>query len=181
MRIITGLYSGLLINFPKGLTIRPTMDFAKEGLFNILNHRYHLNEFIVLDLFAGSGSVSFEFVSNSVNHIHCVDTNLKIINHLKNTAFKLKCNNITMFKNDALRFLKQTNEKYNLIFADPPYDYPNYLQLIETVFSTKKLLKNGILIVEHDKKNNFAKNEAFTELRTYGKTNFSFFTNKYEE
>jgi len=176
MRIITGEMSGQMIDFPKGLSLRPTMDFAKEGLFNILNHRYDLTKFKVLELFAGSGSVSFEFISNQVRQVTAVDNNFKVINHLKSTAQKMNISNIDVVKSDVLKFLSQLWNTYDIIFGDPPYDYSHYQKIVSLVFERNLLNNNGLLILEHDRKVRFDQLENFQEERSYGKTAFSFFT-----
>ncbi len=179
MRIIGGAYKGRhLIGHP--IDVRPTTDFAKESLFNILNNYFFFDKISVLDLFSGSGSISFEFASRGCNDIELVEINpknIKIINdNIKNIGIK----SIKTYIADAYNFLNRCNKKYDIIFADPPYDSKFTNKLPEIVFH-KGILKNeGWLILEHSKYLNFKNFKHFKEERKYGEVHFSFFVYRKE-
>ena len=179
MRIIGGKYKGRIIKFPKGLAARPTTDVAKESLFNILCNRYTINENIVLDLFAGSGSISYEFISRGASEVICVDNQYKSIKFIKEQTNKFGLN-IKAVKNDAFKFLDKCTIKFDIIFADPPYILENTKNIPEIVFSKKLLNKNGLLIIEHGRELNFDKSINFIEKRKYSSVNFSFFKENHE-
>jgi 16S rRNA (guanine966-N2)-methyltransferase len=175
MRIISGKHRGRTIRPPKNLPVRPTTDKAKEALFNILNNRIDFDELDVLDLFCGTGNISFEFVSRDVRSIACVDENFRCIGFVRSTMQELGMETAVTFKADAFKFVESTNQKWNLVFADPPYDFPKYLKLVSTILNRKLLNENGVLIVEHPKEVSFDSFPELTETRKYGKVHFSFF------
>ncbi len=178
MRIISGEYKGRRIVAPKNLPIRPTTDRAKESLFNILNNHFHFPEVSVLDLYTGSGSISYEFASRGSKSIHAVDQNYPVIRFVKKITKDFDFP-IIAIKKEALKFLSTTNNSYDIIFADPPYDIDKAQldKLIETVFERKLLLDDGFLIVEHVKAYTFDTYANFDFSRKYGLTVFSFFKN----
>ena len=178
MRIISGLYKNRRINFTK-LKIRPTTDFAKESLFNVLQNHYNLDEVIVLDLFAGSGNISYEFASRGCEKIISIESNINCVNFIKKTKQKLNILNLDIQLSNVYTYLKKSKMKYDIIFADPPYDYTkkDYQSIINLVFERKLLMSSGILILEHSKNINFANNTLFFEQRKYGKVNFTFLKN----
>ena len=175
MRIISGNYKGQKIIFPKNLPVRPTTDMAKESIFNILNNKYSFNEISILDLFAGSGNISYEFYSRGVKDVLAVDNSLKCINFIKKESNRLRMN-ISIIKTDVFKFFKN-KVKVDVIFADPPYsmDREKMYQIIELTFKNRFLNKNGTLILEHYKKINFLEHKNLIETRTYGDSSFSFF------
>jgi 16S rRNA (guanine(966)-N(2))-methyltransferase RsmD len=175
MRIISGIHRGRTIRPPKNLPVRPTTDKAKEGLFNILNNRVDFEELDVLDLFCGTGNISFEFVSREVKSVTCVDQNFRCIGFVKSTMKELGQNTAKAFRSDAFKFVESTNQKWNLIFADPPYDYPKYHEFVSKILERKLLLVDGILIVEHPAEVNLNTIVGHTETRKYGRVHFSFF------
>lgn len=175
MRIISGKLKGMLINPPKGIQLRPTMDFAREGLFNILESRYFIDKFNILDLFCGSGTISFEFISHGAKSVIAVDINNKSIQFISRKAHELELDNLSAVREDALKFLELTHYTYHLIFADPPYNYEHYNTIIEIVFRKSLLEENGILILEHGQDKSFKNSVFFVEQRNYGNTRFSFF------
>lgn len=176
MRIISGHLKGRRIIAPKKLPVRPTTDMAKEGLFNILNHRIHFQDVDVLDLFAGIGSISFEFLSRGTQRITAVDNHYECIKFLSKTAEELDVK-LNTVKRDVFAFLEQTELNTDLIFADPPYDLPlDRFEHIVNIIHERQLLKTeGILIVEHSKHTNLDHLEGFQEQRRYGNSVFSFF------
>ncbi len=176
IRIISGKYKGRRITAPKNLPIRPTTDRAKEALFNILNNDRHFPELKVLDLFTGSGSISYEFASRGTKDIQAVDQNYPVIKFIKQTAQEFDFP-IKAIKKNALKFLENTPETYDIIFADPPYEMPKEWQskLIDTVFDRNLLKENGLMILEHKEQINFDKHPHFDKSKKYGQSVFSFF------
>lgn len=176
MRIINGTHKGRVIKVPKDLPVRPTTDFAKEGLFNILNNKINYDETKVLDLFSGTGHISLEFASRGSTDILSVDMNSKCVGFLKATSKEFKFN-IDAVKSDVFAFLKNCNQKFDLIFADPPYELENIPTIHQLVFDKQLLNENGILIIEHGPRTNLESLLGFMQKRSYGNVNFSFFEN----
>ena len=175
MRIISGINKGRKINAPKKLPVRPTTDQAKEALFNIISNNYFFSELSVLDLFTGSGNISYEFSSRGTKKITCVDSNKNCIKFVQKISNDLSLN-LNIIKSDVYTFLKRDNTHYDIIFADPPYDYEDYPKLIQTVLDRGLLKENGTLIIEHDKRHDFSDINHFEEHRGYGNVNYSFFS-----
>jgi len=176
MRIISGLHKGRKIQAPKNLPVRPTTDQAKEALFNILNNKFNISDTIVLEIFAGTGNISYEFASRGSKNITSVDINNKCINFIKSISNEFSFN-IKTVKKDTYKFLKSCDEHFDIIFADPPYDIDNgkYEQLI-LLIAEKNMLKNdGLLIIEHSKNISLKNTKNFSESREYGGCCFSFF------
>lgn len=174
MRIIGGKYKGKNIIAPKNLPVRPTTDFAKESLFNILNNRIDFEDCKLLELFAGTGNIGYEFASRGCKDITSVDVNFQCIQFIKRMNRELQFNN-RIIRSEAMRFLKQCKEQYNFIFADPPYQMEG-IESIPTLVFEKELLKpESILVVEHEKHLDFSDYPNFQENRQYGRVNFSFF------
>jgi len=175
MRIIGGLYKGKSIIAPKNLPIRPTTDFAKEGLFNILNNEFDFEAIELLDLFSGSGNIAFEFASRAAKNILCIDQNYHCVSFIKKIAKELNFNQLTVFKNDVFKYLKQYPKPYDIIFADPPYALENIKEIPQLVFKNNLLNENGWLIVEHDKRTDLSELPHFLKQKKYGNVNFSIF------
>ena len=173
MRIISGTHKGRRIITPNNLPVRPTTDKAKEALFNIINNRYYFTNKSVLDLFSGTGNIALEFSSRGVKKIIAIDKNPACINFIKNTAdiFKL---NITTIQSDAIKYVRNCNEQFDFVFADPPYSYDKYEELKEIIIQQKIINKDGILAIEHDKETIFTGNNI--EIRKYGTIHFSLFS-----
>jgi 16S rRNA (guanine966-N2)-methyltransferase len=180
MRIIGGSHKGKSIKVPKDLPVRPTTDFAKEGLFNILANKLDFEELSVLDLFSGTGHISLEFASRGSKEIVGVDKNFKCAGFLRAAATELNFN-ILAVKADVFDFLKKCNSQFDLIFADPPYDLPEIKDIHRFVFEKKLLSANGLLIIEHGQRTDLTSLEGFLQHRKYGNVNFSFFGNKNKE
>lgn len=176
MRIVSGHLKGRRIIAPKKLPVRPTTDMAKEGLFNILNNRIRFQDIEVIDLFAGIGSISFEFISRGTKRVTAVDANFDCIKFLTKTTEQLDLD-LNIIKSDVFDFLEKTPLKADLIFADPPYDLPlEGFQSIEESVRERSLLKeDGILIIEHSKHTSLEHINRFSEQRRYGNSVFSFF------
>ncbi|MGV3509582.1 MAG: RsmD family RNA methyltransferase [Sphingobacteriaceae bacterium] len=177
MRIIGGVLKGLRFNPPANLPVRPTTDLAKESLFNILNNRIDFEGIKVLDLFSGTGNISMEFASRGASEVISVDKNTGCINYLKDLSKQYKLETITPFRADALKFLKEESEQFDLIFADPPYDLPQIPLIADLVFERNLLVNNGVLIIEHPSNKRLNNHPNFVEHRKYGNSSFSFFEN----
>ncbi|MGC6430634.1 MAG: 16S rRNA (guanine(966)-N(2))-methyltransferase RsmD [Jejuia sp.] len=176
MRIISGQFKSRKIVAPKQLPVRPTTDMAKESLFNILNNTYYFDEVSVLDLFAGTGNISYEFASRSTEHILCVDQHLGCIKFINQTAEKFDMP-IETIKSDVFKFLENTRQKFDIIFADPPYNFEQatFARIPQLVFQQELLQDNGVLIVEHSKHTNLSTINNFDVSKSYGGSVFSFF------
>ncbi|RLD62166.1 MAG: 16S rRNA (guanine(966)-N(2))-methyltransferase RsmD [Bacteroidetes bacterium] len=175
MRIISGKNKGRKIVAPANLPVRPTTDMAKESLFNILNNLIDFEGLDVLDLFAGTGNISYEFASRGCNSITSVDSNNNCARFINETAEKLDFKNLKVIRSDAKMFLNNAYGKWDVIFADPPYDMQD-TGFIPTITNNRKLLNpNGLLIIEHNEAKDFSKHSGFFDHRKYGKVNFSFF------
>jgi len=176
MRIISGKFKGRRIIAPKKLPVRPTTDQAKEGLFNILWNQYDFKNLAVLDLFSGIGSLSLEFASRGTSDITAVDKFFGCSRFLKETAEELEIN-IQTITADAFSFLENTSRTFDVIFADPPYDFKveDFNKIIELVFQRNLLNKQGMLILEHSKHTELPSHPAFLEKRKYGGAVFSFY------
>jgi 16S rRNA (guanine966-N2)-methyltransferase len=175
MRIIGGKLKGIHMNAPASLPVRPTKDMAKEALFNILYNTYDFDTCDVLDLFSGTGSVSLEFASRGVRSVTSVDKHSGCVYWLESVIKKYELEEITAIKADAFKFLDEHKGRYQIIFADPPYDLPNIPQISELVFANDLLADNGLLVVEHPPFLKLDVQTNFTETRRYGNSSFSFF------
>jgi 16S rRNA (guanine(966)-N(2))-methyltransferase RsmD len=177
MRIIGGKLRGLRLNPPKNLPVRPTTDLAKEAWFNILQNQIEFEGIKVLDLFCGTGNISLEFASREAAQVISVDRSIYCVNYIKDTARQHHLEQIKTYKADVFKFLEMETEKYDLIFADPPYDLNRIPEIPKVVFDKDLLLPGGMLIVEHQSLQNLSNHAAFVEQRKYGHSSFSFFKN----
>ena len=177
MRIIGGTFKGRRFHPPKFFKARPTTDFAKESLFNLINNVIDLEDKKVLDLFTGTGSISYEFMSRGCKEIHCVDISNKYLGFVKKTTGELNPDKKILFtiKADVLKFLPKYELDFDLIFADPPYDLPGIEKIPELIFENQTLKNEAIVIIEHSASTDFSKHPNFKYQRKYGKVNFSFF------
>ncbi len=175
MRIVSGTYKGRLIKPPKNFKARPTTDFAKENLFNILNNNFDFTEIDALDLFSGTGSISYEFASRGCRSIISIESNFKHQIFIKKTIEELGFTNIKSIKSDAFRYVKSCYEKFDIVFADPPYDLKSINDIPDFIFEQNILKINGWLILEHGDKTSFSRHARFKEIRKYGGVNFSIF------
>lgn len=180
MRIIGGKYKGRIFNPGKKFKARPTTDIAKEGLFNILENRYNFSTKKVLDLFSGTGSIGYEFLSRDCEHATLVENNFQHYKFILDVIENLRIKNVKVFKADVFKFLKKSPETFHIIFADPPFDLPLLEKLPDAVLETNLLTQEGVFILEHPKEYNFSKHRYFKEIRRYGKVNFSFFEKETE-
>lgn len=175
MRIIGGTHGGRIFRPNKKFKARPTTDVAKEGLFNILENRYHFSNKTALDLFAGTGSIGYEFVSRGCQNLTLVEGDINHFRFILEVLEKLQMENARPFKADVFKFLKTCTEKFDFIFADPPFDLKKFEEVPGVILNADILNENGLFILEHPKEFNFTKNEHFKEVRKYGKVHFSFF------
>lgn len=175
MRIIGGEYAKRVLRTPKNLPVRPTTDLAKESLFNILRNKITFENKKALDLFAGSGSLSYEFASRGCDQVIAVDSNFKCIQFIKQTAYDFGMNAIFPVRSEAFRFIQSTKFKFDIIFADPPYQMETINEISIEIFKNELLNPDGWLIVEHPKEIILRNQEYFFEHRKYGHVNFSFF------
>jgi 16S rRNA (guanine(966)-N(2))-methyltransferase RsmD len=182
MRIISGEFKGRRITAPKKLPVRPTTDMAKESLFNILNNRYYFDEISVLDLFAGTGNLSYEFASRGCEQITAVDQDYGCIKFINETAesFGMTINTI---KSDVFKFLEHAQGSHTVIFADPPYELPKeeFAKIARLIFENSLLKEEGILVIEHSKHTDLSDLQHYLKSKSYGGNSFSFFEIATEE
>jgi len=174
---VSGKYKRRIISPPKNLPVRPTTDMAKESLFNILSNYIDFSNLNVLDLFAGTGNISYEFVSRGCASVTAVDTDFGCVRFMKQTADNLEMDALTVVKQDVFRFLKMTKRKYDIIFADPPYKLDRIPEIYDTIFNNEILVEGGWIIIEHPREIDFSSHNYFVEHRKYGSVNFSLFKN----
>lgn len=176
MRIISGKFKSRRIVAPKKLPVRPTTDMAKESLFNILNNHFYFDEISVLDLFAGTGNISYEFASRGTENITCVDQDFGCIKFINQTSETFDMS-IQTIKSDVFKFLEKTNLKSTVIFADPPYNFSDeqFGKIPELIFKNNLLLNEGILVIEHSKHTDLSKLNNYSYSKHYGGNQFSFF------
>lgn len=177
MRIISGKHKGKRLLAPKKLPVRPTTDFAKEALFNILNNQIAFKEVSFLDLFSGTGNISFEFASRGCTNQIAVDENFGCIQFIKKTSELLDFN-IQALKVDVFSFLEKNSQKFDIIFADPPYamESTQFEKIADLVFKNNLLNNEGMLIIEHSKHTQLNTIKNHKESRRYGSSVFSFFS-----
>ena len=176
MRIISGTHKGRKLLPPKKLPVRPTTDMAKESLFNILNNQYYFDDISVLDLFAGTGNISYEFASRGTENITCIDEHYGCVKFINETAKTFNMP-IEAIKSDVFQFLENTNAQWDIIFADPPYNFTEeaFANIPKLVFNNKLLKEGGLLIVEHSKYTSLLNVEQYSHSKSYGGSVFSFF------
>ena len=176
MRIVSGIHKGKRITAPKKLPVRPTTDFAKEALFNILNNQYHFSALKVIDLFSGTGNIAYEFASRGAQEIIAVDAHFECVKFINKISGEMDMP-IRTVKSDAFKFLNATGETAHIIFADPPYNFEADVlkDLAEITFSRNLLEEGGSLIIEHSNKIDLSHLPHFSEVRKYGNSVFSFF------
>lgn len=176
MRIIGGKLKGKAILPPASYCARPTTDFAKEGLFNILGNEYEFEELKVLDLFGGTGSIAFEFASRGASRVYCVEMARENATFIKTEAKRLGLANVTMVRDNVFDFLPICREKFDIIFADPPYALENIESIPDRIFAQDILHPGAYFILEHGDGNDFHEHPCFVKEKKYGRVHFSFFT-----
>jgi 16S rRNA (guanine966-N2)-methyltransferase len=176
IRIISGTHKGRRILAPSNLPVRPTTDFAKEALFNILNTRIDYESTRALDIFSGTGNISYELASRGCPKINAVDSDFRCVKFIRETALKFEFKTIDPAKADVFSWLEQTPGSWDLIFADPPFDQVKTTATLPGIIFRRNLLKpGGLLIIEHADRQPFTETERLLECRAYGKVNFSIF------
>ena len=176
MRIIRGKYGRRRFDVPTNITARPTTDFARENIFNVLENRVDFEEGpVALDLFAGTGAVSFEFLSRGCSAVTAVEKAATQYSFIKKVARELGDDNLTVIKGDALRFASACKQKFDIIFADPPYNLPDFGMIPEQILNSEMLKPTSLVIIEHSKNYDFSHLPHFSEHRAYGSVNFSIF------
>jgi 16S rRNA (guanine(966)-N(2))-methyltransferase RsmD len=176
MRIITGKYKGRHFDIPRSFKARPTTDFAKENIFNVLVQYVDFDGAIALDLFSGTGSISLELVSRGCSQVVSVELDRDHHRFIQECLKKLTTDTCIPIRGDVFRFLKSCKQQYDLIFADPPYALKELATLPDIIFEKQLLKNNGIFVLEHGKDHDFSQHPRFKEHRQYGSVNFSIFT-----
>lgn len=175
MRIIGGALKGKTINPPAGYKARPTTDFAREGLFNVLNNEYEFEDLKVLDLFSGTGAVGFEFASRGASMVYCVEMARENASFIKTESDRLGLRNVTMVRDNAFDFLGICREKFDIIFADPPYALEGLETIPDKVLGRDILHPGCYFILEHGDEHSFREHPRFKKEKVYGRVHFSFF------
>lgn len=175
LRIISGKYKGRRLHPPASLPVRPTTDFAREGLFNVLNRLVDYEEVKVADLFAGTGAVAFEFCSRGAGKVIAVDIERKCVDFINQTAAEFGMTELKAIRSNVMVFLRRYIEQYDVIFADPPYEMNGIKDLPGLVFASGILPGKGLFVMEHSDRYNFTNEPFFLETRNYGRVHFTFF------
>lgn len=175
MRIVGGKFKGRTISPPRNLRARPTTDFAKENLFNVLGNFIDFEGIEVLDLFAGTGSISYEFISRGAGSVTSVEVNAVHHAFIKGTAAKFGMDNLYAVRANSFLYLKSTGKRFDIIFSDAPYDLPGSDKVIDMVLERGLLKEGGLLVFEHSKALSFAGHPALLQERVYGSVHFSIF------
>ena len=179
MRIISGSMGGRRINPPANMPYtRPTTDIAKEGLFNILQNQLDFEQLKTLDLFGGTGNISYELASRGASDLTIVEKDQQMLSFIKKTAETLQLQNFKVVKSDVFRFILQCTETFDFIFAGPPYALQNIDDLPKLIFEKQLLNDNGWFVLEHTPRNNYETFPYFKSARNYGTTVFSIFINE---
>jgi len=176
MRVISGRLKGRTIKPPGNLPVRPTTDMAKEGLFNILNNRFDFDGLRALDLFCGTGNISLELFSRGIDDLTCVDSNAACAKFVKQLLDTHRCPSSQVVQSDAFMFLSRTGGKWDIIFADPPYDYDRHHELAELILHRQLLNPEGLLVIEHPASVDMSDLPSYEQTRRYGRVHFSLFS-----
>jgi 16S rRNA (guanine(966)-N(2))-methyltransferase RsmD len=177
MRIISGIYGHRRFKVPSSFKARPTTDFAKENLFNVLSNRIDWDEVDALDLFAGTGSILFEMLSRGCRSVTAVEQNRTHTDFILKVSRELKTDALSLIRGDVFRFLNSAQEQsYDFIFADPPYSLITLPDVPRIILEKKILRKNGLFVLEHSKEYDFSILPCFSQRRVYGSVNFSLFS-----
>lgn len=175
MRIIRGKYGRRRFDVPTNITARPTTDYARESIFNVIENLIDLEGATALDLFSGTGAISFEFLSRGCAAVTSVEKASTQFNFITKVKKLLGDDNLTQVKGDVFRFIGSCTRKFDIIFADPPYDLPNLPELPGLILASGMVKEGTIVVVEHSKHNDFSALPQFLQHRTYGKVNFTIF------
>ncbi len=175
MRIISGKYGHRRFQVPTNITARPTTDMARENIFNVMGNWVDFEGLNVLDLFSGTGAMSFEFLSRGCASVTSVEKASTQYNFIRKVKEQLHEENLLQVKGDVFKFIASCKQKFDIIFADPPYDLPNFAEIPQLLLNSAMLKDDTIIIVEHSKVYNFAHLPHFFQQRVYGKVNFTVF------
>lgn len=175
MRIIRGKFGRRRFDVPTNISARPTTDFARENIFNVLENLTDLEDAECLDLFAGTGAISFEFLSRECRHVTAVEKAATQWRFISQVAQRLNVDNFTLIRGDVFRFVATCSQKFDVIFADPPYDLPRFGEIPELILNSRMLREGTIFIIEHSRNFDFSSLPHFLEHRAYGSVNFSIF------
>ena len=175
MRIIRGKYGKRRFDVPKNITARPTTDFARENLFNVIENMTDLEDSRALDLFAGTGAVSWEFASRGCREVVAVEQAQVQSNFIRSVKDKLGDRTLRLVKGDVFRFIERWKESFDIVFADPPYDHPRFAEIPSLILNSSLVEEDTIVIVEHNKNHDFSRLPGFSRHLAYGSVNFSIF------
>lgn len=181
MRIISGEFKRRRFDVPKNIKARPTTDFARENLFNVLENQIDFDDINALDLFAGTGAISFELVSRGCAKVVSVEMHNIQYNFIVKVMNELKTDKLLPIRGDVFKFINSSREKFDFIFADPPYDLKELDKIPDLIFKQDLLAEEGLFVLEHSKNNDFSAMPQFLEKRVYGSVNFSFFSKQRAE
>jgi 16S rRNA (guanine(966)-N(2))-methyltransferase RsmD len=175
MRIVSGKYKSRRFDVPKSFKARPTTDFAKENLFNVIHNLMDLEDASALDLFSGTGSISYELLSRGCKEVVCVEKDNAHYAFIRKVQAELQADNLFAIKTDAFKYIESTKLTFDFIFADPPYALPELARLPERIIARNLLNDDGIFVMEHPKEYDFSALPYFSQHRMYGAVNFSIF------
>lgn len=175
MRIIRGKYGRRRFDVPRNITARPTTDFARENIFNVLENMRDFEGATALDLFAGTGAVSFEFLSRGCASVTAVENASTQVNFIRSVKGKLGDDNLIVVKGDVFKFVATCSRKFDFIFADPPYEHPRFDEIVPMILGSQMLKEGTIVVVEHNRNHDYTSLPGFVDHRTYGSVNFSIF------
>ncbi len=175
MRIIRGKYGKRRFDVPKNISARPTTDFARENIFNVLENIIDFDDMSALDLFAGTGAISFEFLSRGCSEVVAVEMANTQVNFIKSVKQKLNADGLRVVKGDVFKFVETCLNKFDIVFADPPYDHPKFAEIPELILNSQMLNPGCHVVIEHSKNHDFSHLPHFDQHRTYGSVNFSIF------
>jgi 16S rRNA (guanine(966)-N(2))-methyltransferase RsmD len=175
MRIISGKYKSRRFDVPKSFKARPTTDFAKENIFNVIGNLIDLEDTVALDLFSGTGSIAFELISRGCREVVCVEKDPAHYAFIKKVKSELAAENLTTLKTDVFKYIESAKQTFDFIFADPPYSLPTLSKIPEMIFSHRLLKPESVFIMEHPKEQDFSQLPFFVQQRVYGAVNFSVF------
>lgn len=181
MRIVGGIYKRRRFDVPKSFKARPTTDFAKENIFNVIDNYIDLEDATALDLFAGTGNITFEVISRGCERITSVEKDAHHAAFIAKVAKELKTDKMNLIRGDVFKYLNSTNAKFDFIFADPPYALKELESVPRIILKKDMLNDGGLFIMEHSKDNDFSKLPYFCEHRVYGSVNFSIFFKEVEK
>lgn len=175
MRIIRGKYGKRRFDVPRNISARPTTDFARENIFNVLENIVDFDGLSSVDLFAGTGAISFELLSRGCNEVVAVENSSVQINFIRSVKDKLNATALNIIKGDVFKFLETCTREFDIIFADPPYNHPRFGEIPVKILSSRLVKPGTIFIMEHSKTYDFSALPQFKERRVYGSVNFSIF------